>query len=223
MMIVDGVLYPMHAAVSNQWKVHFFSAEMSQHPERRAEDEAFLVSPESVLGAPALRALHAISKRLELDYGGIDFALDEHGRILVYRSQRNDDCPLSAERRAVGLPPSTRGAHLGGDAQHAAQPRPARRMGIARVRETLTHEVPYARNEARSHQYPHRRSLKRRATSSSTSSVCATASVRLSIFSGYWLYAGEQAVIHLTDARDAARTESPKAAPAPPSTTSRLG
>ncbi len=93
MMIVDGVLYPMHAAVSNQWKVHFFSAEMSQHPERRAEDEAFLVSPESVLGAPALRALHAISKRLELDYGGIDFALDEHGRILVFEANATMTVP----------------------------------------------------------------------------------------------------------------------------------
>jgi hypothetical protein len=93
MMIVDGELYPMHAAISNHWKVHFFSAEMTQHPERRAEDEAFLVSPESVLGAPALRALHAIRTRLELDYGGIDFALDEHDRILVFEANATMTVP----------------------------------------------------------------------------------------------------------------------------------
>jgi hypothetical protein len=93
MMIVDGALYPMHAAISSQWKVHFFSAEMTQHPERRAEDEAFLVSPESVLGAPALRALHAIRTRLELDYGGIDFALDERGRILVFEANATMTVP----------------------------------------------------------------------------------------------------------------------------------
>ncbi len=98
MMIVDGQLYPMHAAISNQWKVHFFSAEMSQHPERRAEDAAFLASPESVLGAQALRALQAIRTRLELDYGGVDFALDEHGRILVFEANATMTVPAPPNR-----------------------------------------------------------------------------------------------------------------------------
>ncbi|HTX04022.1 MAG TPA: tetratricopeptide repeat protein [Candidatus Acidoferrales bacterium] len=93
MMIVDGELYPMHAAISSDWKVHFFSAEMAQHPERRREDEAFLGSPESVLGPQALRALHAIRARLELDYGGIDFGLDEHGRILVFEANATMTVP----------------------------------------------------------------------------------------------------------------------------------
>jgi len=93
MMIVDGELYPMHAAISNDWKVHFFSAEMAQHPERRAEDEAFLRSPEAVLGASALHALHAIRERLHLDYGGIDFALDERKRILVYEANATMTVP----------------------------------------------------------------------------------------------------------------------------------
>ncbi|MGH7716605.1 MAG: tetratricopeptide repeat protein, partial [Vulcanimicrobiaceae bacterium] len=86
MMIVDGKLYPMHAAISNHWKVHYFSAEMVQHPERRAEDEAFLASPQAVLGERAMRALDAIRARLELDYGGIDFALDADGRVLVFEA-----------------------------------------------------------------------------------------------------------------------------------------
>jgi len=93
MMIVDGELYPMHAAISNDWKVHFFSAEMAQHPERRAEDEAFLGSPESVLGAQALRALDGIRTRLELDYGGIDFGIDERGCILVFEANATMTVP----------------------------------------------------------------------------------------------------------------------------------
>jgi hypothetical protein len=83
----------MHAAISNEWKVHFFSAGMTQHPERRAEDAAFLAAPESVLGAPALRALDAIRVRLELDYGGIDFGLDERGRILVFEANATMTLP----------------------------------------------------------------------------------------------------------------------------------
>lgn len=93
MMIVDDKLYPMHAAISNQWKVHFFSAEMTHYPERRAEDEAFLLSPESVLGARALRALHAIRTQLALDYGGIDFGLDPQGRVLVYEANATMTVP----------------------------------------------------------------------------------------------------------------------------------
>lgn len=93
MMIVDGKLYPMHAAISNHWKVHYFSAEMVRHPERRAEDEAFLASPGNVLGERAVRALDAIRARLELDYGGIDFALDADGRVLVFEANATMTVP----------------------------------------------------------------------------------------------------------------------------------
>jgi glutathione synthase/RimK-type ligase-like ATP-grasp enzyme len=93
MMIVDDELYPMHAAISNEWKVHFFSAGMTLHPERRAEDAAFLAAPESVLGPTALRALDAIRVRLQLDYGGIDFGLDERGRILVFEANATMTLP----------------------------------------------------------------------------------------------------------------------------------
>ena len=85
-MIVDGELYPMHVAVSDHWKVHYFSAEMSTYPERRAEDKTFLESMEAVTGARAMRALRAIAARLQLDYGGIDFALDAAGHVLVFEA-----------------------------------------------------------------------------------------------------------------------------------------
>jgi len=93
MMIVDEKLYPIHAAISNQWKVHFFSAEMSNYPERRSEDEAFLASPEAVVGARALAALNAIRGRLGLDYGGIDFALGSDGQILVFEANATMTVP----------------------------------------------------------------------------------------------------------------------------------
>jgi hypothetical protein len=93
MMFVDGTLYPMHAAISNHWKVHYFSAEMVQHPERRAEDAAYLASPQHVLGARAMRALEAIEGRLGLDYGGIDFALDATGRVLVFEANATMTVP----------------------------------------------------------------------------------------------------------------------------------
>jgi hypothetical protein len=85
-MMIDGRLYPLHAAVSSNWKVHYFSAEMEDFPEHRAEDAAFLADMPGVLGARAMEALAEIQKMLELDYGGVDFGLDENGEILLFEA-----------------------------------------------------------------------------------------------------------------------------------------
>jgi hypothetical protein len=95
-MMIDGELYPLHAAIAapktadrasgGQWKIHYFSAEMEDRPEHRAEDAAFLSNMPSVLGRRATNALRAIQKTLGLDYGGIDFGLSEAGDVLVFEA-----------------------------------------------------------------------------------------------------------------------------------------
>jgi thioredoxin-like negative regulator of GroEL len=85
-MMVDGRLYPLHLAVSATWKVHYFSADMANRPEHRAEDEAFLRDMPSVLGPRATRALNQIHELLGLDYGGIDFAFDGQGNVVVFEA-----------------------------------------------------------------------------------------------------------------------------------------
>ena len=49
-MIVDGQIYPLHAAVSRQWKVHYFTADMADNPAHQSEDAAFLDDMQSVIG-----------------------------------------------------------------------------------------------------------------------------------------------------------------------------
>jgi len=85
-MMVDGRLYPAHLAVSQHWKVHYFSADMADNAEHRAEDEAFLRDMPAVLGARAMSALEGIRDRLGLDYAGIDFGLDEQGNVLFFEA-----------------------------------------------------------------------------------------------------------------------------------------
>jgi glutathione synthase/RimK-type ligase-like ATP-grasp enzyme len=85
-MMIDGRLYPAHLAVSQQWKVHYFSADMAESTEHRAEDEAFLRDMPAVLGARAMGALESICQRLGLDYAGIDFGLDEKGNVLFFEA-----------------------------------------------------------------------------------------------------------------------------------------
>jgi len=85
-MMVDGEIYPLHVAVSRRWKIHYFSADMMDSAENRAEDLAFLENMEGVLGTKAMTALRAIVANLGLDYGGIDFGLNAAGEVLVFEA-----------------------------------------------------------------------------------------------------------------------------------------
>jgi Flp pilus assembly protein TadD len=85
-LFIGGKLYPLHLAISARWKVHYFSADMFDRPEHRAEEERFLADVEGTLGASGMRALETIAATLELDYGGIDFGRDAAGNILVYEA-----------------------------------------------------------------------------------------------------------------------------------------
>jgi aromatic-L-amino-acid decarboxylase len=85
-MMIDGRLYPLHAAIASQWKIHYFSAEMADYPEHRAEEASFLENMPAVLGPLAMTALTEIEKTLGLDYGGIDFGLNERGEVLLFEA-----------------------------------------------------------------------------------------------------------------------------------------
>lgn len=85
-MMIDGELYPLHAAVSHDWKIHYFSADMEDSSEHRAEDAYFLTNMSDVLGPRGMNALREIQRRLGLDYGGIDFSLNAKGDILLFEA-----------------------------------------------------------------------------------------------------------------------------------------
>jgi aromatic-L-amino-acid decarboxylase len=85
-MMIDGQLYPLHLAIARDWKIHFHNADMADSPEHRAEDAAFLADMHNVLGPRAIAALQFIQKSLALDYGGIDFALNATGEVLLFEA-----------------------------------------------------------------------------------------------------------------------------------------
>jgi len=85
-MMIDGKLYPLHLAISENWKVHYFTAAMSGHAPHQAEEKRFLDDMPAVLGAQGMAALERVSERLGLDYGGVDFGLDPAGNILLFEA-----------------------------------------------------------------------------------------------------------------------------------------
>jgi len=85
-MLIDGELYPLHVAISSHWKVHYFTADMAEQPDHRAEDAEFLENMPGVLGPRAMEALAHIQATLGLDYAGIDFGLSGTGDVLVFEA-----------------------------------------------------------------------------------------------------------------------------------------
>jgi glutathione synthase/RimK-type ligase-like ATP-grasp enzyme len=85
-MFVDGVMYPLHLAVSADWKVHYFSSAMAQNAAFREEERAFLADTAGTLGAPAMAALRRVCATLDLEYAGIDFAVGPDGSVLLFEA-----------------------------------------------------------------------------------------------------------------------------------------
>ena len=118
-MFVEGRLYPLHLAISGHWKVHYFTAEMAESAAHRREDEAFLADMPAAIGPHGMAALERVAAALDLDYGGIDFALGPAAEILFFE----------ANAAMVVTPPTD-------DARWAYR-RPAVERVIAAVREML--------------------------------------------------------------------------------------
>jgi aromatic-L-amino-acid/L-tryptophan decarboxylase len=85
-MMIDGRLYPWHLALASHWKVHYFTAEMADHADHRAEEAEFLWNMPQVLGPRAIQALEQIQAVLGLDYAGVDFGLSPAGEVLLFET-----------------------------------------------------------------------------------------------------------------------------------------
>jgi tetratricopeptide (TPR) repeat protein len=85
-MMIGGRLYPLHLAISSNWKIHYVSADMADNAEHRAEEADFLEDMPGVLGSRAMAALAEIQNILGLDYAGIDFGLNSQGHVLLFEA-----------------------------------------------------------------------------------------------------------------------------------------
>ena len=85
-MFIDGALYPLHLAIAADWKVHYFTADMSRSAAHREEERRFLEDMPAVLGGRAMAALTNICSTLGLEYAGVDFGLAADGSVLLFEA-----------------------------------------------------------------------------------------------------------------------------------------
>jgi hypothetical protein len=85
-MLIGGVIYPLHLAISANWKVHYFTSDMAEKPDHRLEEQGFLADMRARIGDRAMAALEGIRDALGLDYAGIDFGLSCDGDLLLFEA-----------------------------------------------------------------------------------------------------------------------------------------
>jgi tetratricopeptide (TPR) repeat protein/glutathione synthase/RimK-type ligase-like ATP-grasp enzyme len=101
-MMIGGRIYPLHLAISRNWKVHYFTSDMADQPDHRQEETRFLADMPAALGEKAIAALEKIRDVLGLDYGGIDFGLGPDGDLLLFEANATMViAPVDADERWV--------------------------------------------------------------------------------------------------------------------------
>ncbi|MBF0477473.1 MAG: RimK family alpha-L-glutamate ligase [Deltaproteobacteria bacterium] len=82
--LIDGRPFPCHMAISEHWMIHYLNAGMTESPEKRAEEESFMVGFDTGFATRHEAALRTINERLELDYLAIDCAETVTGDLLIF-------------------------------------------------------------------------------------------------------------------------------------------
>ncbi|MFK7871059.1 MAG: RimK family alpha-L-glutamate ligase [Roseobacter sp.] len=85
-VFVDGLAYPCHMAIAEQWDVWYLNAGMHLNIEKRLEEAAFMEGFTAQFGARHRDALADIAARIGLDYFGIDCAEDAQGNLVVFEA-----------------------------------------------------------------------------------------------------------------------------------------
>jgi len=83
-IFTNGEILPYHLAIADQWKVHHFRTDMGSHRWMQDEEKAFLDHPDQVFSAAHYDALRRIRAALDLEFFGIDCALDRDRNLIVF-------------------------------------------------------------------------------------------------------------------------------------------
>jgi glutathione synthase/RimK-type ligase-like ATP-grasp enzyme len=107
-IFIDRKPFPYHLAISSQWLVHYFSADMESHSWKRREEESFLKDFSHYLGPQHLDTLYRIGQVMNLDYAGIDFSILANGDLLLFEANatmlvhfEKDDSLFSYKNKSV--------------------------------------------------------------------------------------------------------------------------
>ncbi|NHO31615.1 ATP-grasp domain-containing protein [Acetobacter fallax] len=83
-VFVDGVAYPVHLAIHDDWAIWYYNAKMEDYPERRAEEARFMQDMAGYFPESVGLALSGVARAVGLDYFGLDFGILADGTLVVF-------------------------------------------------------------------------------------------------------------------------------------------
>lgn len=83
-VFIQGHAYPSHLALSDHWMVHYLNGGMSESPEKRAVEAAWIEDFDTDFAMRHGEAFSVLCDGIGLDYFGIDCAELPDGRLLVF-------------------------------------------------------------------------------------------------------------------------------------------
>jgi len=88
-ILINGVAYVCHLAISQRWMVHYLNADMLENAQHRAEEAQCMENFNSTFAVRHAAALQAIAAKLGLDYVGIDCAETLDGKLVIFEADSN--------------------------------------------------------------------------------------------------------------------------------------
>lgn len=85
-VFVDGTPFPVHLAISKNWMIHYYNAQMAENQWMRDEEARFLADLRAAFPDKAYETLENIARSVGLEYFGIDCSIDRDGRVLVFEA-----------------------------------------------------------------------------------------------------------------------------------------
>jgi glutathione synthase/RimK-type ligase-like ATP-grasp enzyme len=85
-VLIDGVPYICHMAISAHWMVHYLSAGMGESADKRLEEQHMMEGFEQDFSLRYQQPLSEIARMLQLDYVTIDCAEGPGGQLLVFEA-----------------------------------------------------------------------------------------------------------------------------------------
>ncbi|MDB5595765.1 MAG: hypothetical protein JWM36_2726 [Hyphomicrobiales bacterium] len=82
-VLIAGVPWPVHMAISDHWMIHYLNADMINNPSNRLEEELFMSRFKVDFARRHAGAFHEIHQRTQLDYVLLDCA-EIGGELLIF-------------------------------------------------------------------------------------------------------------------------------------------
>jgi glutathione synthase/RimK-type ligase-like ATP-grasp enzyme len=88
-VLIEGLPFVCHMAISSHWMIHYLNAGMSESAEKRAEEALFMERFDEEFARRHSPAFQAIHERTGLDYVGIDCSEAPDGSLLIFEVDSN--------------------------------------------------------------------------------------------------------------------------------------